>query len=916
MIYKGLMGKDEIDYLTSRFTEIKFVNLRVGMETLATEEMLSRKDISPEVYNDILNDDREGVLKLISHSQGLIAFDYDIVGRGKTVMKYLREVIQDSDKVILLNLLKKSFDTGQTLDSETVTRLNTDSHTGHGFRQISDYSYTVMQRDVGNEEDFKRQTNFRQFKKIVEDSRDYGPASIRKIIVAIFPYSSDYGFKISTFPVTTVPSISKLQKSKGINILSKGNWRMNTPNTPDTPSSAIKNDLYVLAPSIDFELDFDEKYGVSPEAFPLFRRWAKRLVKRKMERKSKSKDTLSVFSLNSNYVDKGLNKLFGLKSINTQYTLFSQGVGFDEWASKKLIQPKTIERIKLTLEDSVTIFKESTGKYKPLPRKLFNDKKYDSGKRLLADLITAKIGLAMGDRSGWTKRSSRPPSLQDSSIERYPVKKSIPNLADDLEFLVKKSNRKGYDSLTETEKVDFAKYWQNWVLLLDIFDQQGYRIFLREGSDYTGVGYLVDEIVELGIYPNKVDNLDSVFVFSIDMFIRTDTGERISSNQAPIRFQERKQFQNFIFIINYDRQEISVSKYGGQDDAKQFSINFQDFDIRVDIINLINRIISLPKNLITNLPEKPYYAGREGYTSEARVSMTPEEVATTYTYNQANKMKNHDQVLYHEEVRQDTLTGRREGFMVFRERRGGYGFFSFDPFYHDKDGHAGGKVDICITPLNNLFTALRVWASQNGWFELKNMPNDLFTNNYSSLKEVTLSYITKMCNDYLSTFKPKLYAIQNAICILSPMKDAVSPDLHWLLDNRGADMGEGEVFPIDVNAYGPMPLFTSEAEDMSIFQGIIRQAWNTFRSELKLLEDYPLTMKTEQNYLEIKRIMGRERDLEDSENLSNEIYESSNNVTRINRELLDDYKKLSNKLIKEYLKQNPPKATNLASRRT
>jgi len=909
MIYKGLMGKDEIDYLTSRFTEIKFVNLRVGMETLATEEMLSRKDISPEVYNDILNDDREGVLKLISHSQGLIVFDYDIVGGGKTVRRYLNEVIQGSDKVILLNLLKESFDTGQTVVSETVTRLNTERHAGHGFEEISDYSYTFMQNYVGDEEDFKRQTNFRQFKKIVEDSRAYGPASIRKVIVAIFPWSSDYGFKIGTFPVATVPSISKLQKSKGINILSKTSRR----STVQQSDEAIKNDLYVLAPSIDFELDFDEKYGVSPEAFPLFRRWAKRLVKRKMERKSKSKDNLLVFSLNNNYVDKGLNKLFGLKSINTQYTLFSQDIRFDEWASKKLIQPKTIERIKLSLEDSVTIFKESTGKYKPLPRRLFNDKKYDSGKRLLADLITAKIGLAMGDRSGWTKRSSRPPSSQDSSIERYPVKKSIPNLTDDLEFLVKKSNRKGYDSLTETEKVNFAKYWQNWVSLLDIFDQEEYRIFIREGSDYTGIGYLVDEIVALGIYPNKVDKLDSVFVFSIDMFIRTDTGKRISSDQAPKKYQNRKKFQNFIFIINYDRQEISVSKYGGQDDAKQFSINFQDFDIRVDIVNLINRIISSPKNLITNLPEKPYYAGREGYTSEARVSMTPEEVATTYTYTQANNMKNHDQVLYHEEVRQDTLTGRREGFMVFREKRGGYGFFSFDPFYHDKDGHSGGRVDICITPLNNLFTPLRVWASQNGWFELKNMPNDLFTNNYSSLKEVTLSYITEICNDYLSTFKPKLYAIENAICILSPQEDTVSPDLHWLLGNRGE--GEGEVFPIDVNAYQPMPLFSSETEDMSIFSGIMRQAWNTFKSKLKLLEDYPLAMKEEQDYLEMKRIMGRERDLEDSENLNNEIYESANNLTTMNREILDDYKKLSNKLIKEYLKQNPPKATNLASRR-
>ena len=55
MIYKGLMGRDEIDYLTNRFTEIKFANLRVGTETLATKEMLSEKDISSSIYESCIS---------------------------------------------------------------------------------------------------------------------------------------------------------------------------------------------------------------------------------------------------------------------------------------------------------------------------------------------------------------------------------------------------------------------------------------------------------------------------------------------------------------------------------------------------------------------------------------------------------------------------------------------------------------------------------------------------------------------------------------------------------------------------------------------------------------------------------------------------------------------------------------------
>jgi len=924
MIYKGLMGRDEIDYLTNRFTEIKFANLRVGTETLATKEMLSEKDISPEVYNNILNDNREGVLKLISHSQGLIAFDYDI-GSGKTVLTYLNEVIQGSDKVILLNLLKKSFDTKKIIDDKTTTRLNTDRRRGTMFTEISDYSYSVLETTIGDEQDFKLQINFNQFKNIVEESLAYGPASSRKVIVAIYPFNSEYGFKIHTFPVEAIPSISKLQKSKGVNILSKRNAQRYLQEQGlrlNQTSEMVKNDLYLLAPSIDFELDFDEKYGVSSEAFPLFRRWAKRLVKRKMERKNGAEDVLIVFSLNDSYVDKGLNKLFGTKPINTQYTLFSENTTFKEWASKKLMQPATIERIKSSLEDSVTIFKETTGKYKPLPKNLFQDKKYEIGKRLLAELITAKIGLAMGDRSGWTKRSSRPPSLQSSEYDRYSklqrgIKKSLPDLTSNLSFLVEKSNKKGYDSLTETEKVNFAKYWQRWVTLLNVFDQMKYRIFLR--GDGSGVRFLVDEIVSLGIYPNKVDKLDSVFVFSINMFHRNAPNERISSDQSGSKTQERKKFQNFIFIINYDRQEISVNKYGGQDDAKQFSINFQDFDIRVDIVNLINRIISLPKNLITNLPEKPYYSGREGDTPISRVSMTPEEVATTYSYSQANAMKNHEEVLYHEEVKQDTLTGRREGFMVFRERRGGYGFFSFDPFYHDKDGHGAGRVDLCITPLNNLFTPLRIWAESNGWFELKNMPNNLFGNHFNS-KEIILKYISGMCEDYLFSYKPKLYAISAAVCILSGQKDVTSPDLNWLLGNRGA--GEGEVFPIDVNAYEQMPTYSKETVDYSIFSFILNRAWNEFRQRLELLRQYPLAMPKEPDFVEIRRITGLAlteqeiREEVETENLRNLINELNENVYKSNSHLTTHYKKLSNKLIKEYLKQNPPKATNLATRRT
>jgi len=400
MIYKGLMGRDEIDYLTNRFTEIKFANLRVGTETLATKEMLSEKDISPEVYNNILNDNREGVLKLISHSQGLIAFDYDI-SSGKTVLAYLNEVIRGSDKVILLNLLKKSFDTKKIIEDKTKTRLNTDRRRGT-FTEISDYSYSVLENTIGDEQDFNTQVNFNHLVFSMTQVTD----EQQRAVVVIYKFNNDYGFKIGVLQVEIVPNISKLQKSKGINIIDKTSLPVESL-IERRFQQMIKNVIYTIEPSIDFELDFDEKYGVSPEAFPLFRRWAKRLVKRKITRKKTMGETFSVFSLNSRYVDKGLNKLFNLKSINTQYALFCEADGedadgrklfqrgFKEWASKKLMQPATIERIKSSLEDSVTIFKETTGKYKPLPRNLFQDKKYEIGKRLLGEIITAKIGLAM-----------------------------------------------------------------------------------------------------------------------------------------------------------------------------------------------------------------------------------------------------------------------------------------------------------------------------------------------------------------------------------------------------------------------------------------------------------------------------------------------------------------------------------------
>jgi len=194
------------------------------------------------------------------------------------------------------------------------------------------------------------------------------------------------------------------------------------------------------------------------------------------------------------------------------------------------------------------------------------------------------------------------------------------------------------------------------------------------------------------------------------------------------------------------------------------------------------------------------------------------------------------------------------------------------------------------------------------------MPNNLFGSHLNS-KEIILKYISGMCEDYLFSYKPKLYAISAAVCMLSGQKDVTSPDLNWLLGNRGA--GEGEVFPIDVNAYEQMPTYSKETVDYSLFSYILNTAWNELRKRIELLRQYPLAMPKEPDFVEIRRITGLALSEPIApEKLGNLISELNENVYKSNSHLTTHYKKLSNKLIKEYLKQNPPKATNLATRRT
>lgn len=894
MIYKGLMDSQEVENIFKRFDNIFLVFERSSSTyKLNTKEDLAAIDISAEVYNNIV-DEMYGAgisgftLKLISFGQGLMVTSYEISDEESSavtaldiIKDYILELKSKYENIIILNKLGQSLD-ASNIEVEAENRrggINT-GYTGNP-QAFQDFIYQKFSKDDS--------TGIGDFKRSVKLSDPQLRCDTLFISIIDYEYST-VGFRFKYDGANLINStLAKLSNYQNFSIqrISKPNSIFaDANNSNEVPADSDK--IYTLIRGIDLKIT-PESLGeyIEDEAIPTFTSWVTKLVKRKVSKTIKTAplgrydSDFHFFSIDKTKIDKKLTTDFGLPIINKELFSSYELKTFDEWKKRKVAQPLQQEKVEEVIETSMKVFQETTEKYKPLSKNFFTDDRYRPGKELLANILTTRLGNSLGDRSPYTRRASRNPQLREgpSSLgDKRDVFKSVKGLGDNLEFLVRKCNQKGYSFLSPVEKSQLAKYYEKWIDTLSLDN-----VFVGET-----VNFFARSLDEMGIYPTRLNvEVDTIFGLRVPMF-----------NQDVRR--QGKGNHTFIFIINYKKQEITTSKYGGQDDARMFTKSFQDFDIRVDIINTVNRVLSEPKNFITNLPEEDVFYNTRGDTpfNQSKLSMTPESVATVFGSDTAKRMKDHPQTLYYEKPEEDTLTGRRKGFMVYREKRGGIGFFSFDPFYHDKDGHGYSSTDICMSPVTNPFRNIGTYDLEPHLKYHQSLRDTPRLNNTGQRDpQIWLDNFTEyILEKYLSDTKPTLKSSGSAICALVEKKPdgtgsgVVSPDMHIWLGNNVIEPGQLG-FPFDAQALGRVPQLDAPKLSSSLkscLENILRTIENYYRYE------------------------------EEGSGYGNltEVYEELQGLIRSNGVFARTWDKLTTKTLSQYLYKNPPNASDMASRRT
>jgi hypothetical protein len=719
---KGLMTEAQAKLLFDKFSSIKLFHRRTsnqfpsGQDSLSLEQLLEL-DIDFEIYEEIL--ESEGTeLVLISHSQGLMVTEYRTnrndsdINVGDRMMESLLELVSSmqfskDSKCIIINNLGKSI-------SDYPYNEKVQNVFGPGVRTstrnpTSEQLYRNFESDVAQnfmvEADLL--SSLQMLGRTLQNNLQVTNASRVLRVLTVSKASNMYGI---TFKAEIYFNVGKYLKdiSNDENFSIQGNGKTTFSNK------------YKIIKTIDLNLDeFDFTPYISKEAIPLFIKWVRKTVKKRSNLNGPNiiKDAvvhkLDVSKIDSKYSTKFnqilgqqipsksfFNQLFvkfdyqgGGKSgdLNRQmneivYNFFNISVFPNSPIPPSIYRPKDN---KLALGKNIIkgleSFRDTVLKYKPLSVEFFTSDKYKEGRANFFTTIRARINIAMGTRTtlsgkqmitgGRKVEPSRPlgfPRPKEGLSEEKTLFKQMKPLPELIKNAVKMANRNGYDALDDEQKKEMAEGYANWVA--NQFDR-GYSNVKISPATPT----VIENLSKIaGILPRYMGRSENMTIFR--------TTYQVEKNIPPHLLQRR------VVIVNYESQEIYVVNIGRYDDARYFSVSFQDFDIRMDLINVIHRVARKPE--ASPVVENKNFMMNQTPQNRSLEHALPSRLNENYINNE-----NH---VYSSNVKRDKLTGNVSGYTVFREKDfKTYMVFPFDNFYHDKEGHRDDKMDVCFTPLTS-----------------------------------------------------------------------------------------------------------------------------------------------------------------------------------------------------------------------
>tara|TARA_R110001592_G_scaffold19887_10_gene81245 strand:+ start:5522 stop:8341 length:2820 start_codon:yes stop_codon:yes gene_type:complete len=694
MIYKGLMGEQEVTLLYNSFKAIyRFVSRGSSIYPL-TKEILAEVDIEPEVYNNIISakNNPNDILILNSNADTSIVTKFVIYG-AVSISDWLRDKLEEPDFTELRtnNAIFVMSDTKKpTSQSKTVTETAGDKLFYIESRSsISDISEMEL-RQIENriQGSFVSNFNLASFDNYKDEIA---------IIKSYKADSSSRGLNSNLQPVLFILlTDNRFYFNTLINIgFSKKQLRKNNDIMPGGRTNSFRlKQKFTLTENFQVP-NFNDL--VDSDAQPLLVKKVKNYINRRVEKiPTTNTDFFELFDLfyqgatiDKNFftpTNKILNGVYSRDMDKLDFPTFNNEIKELKIGSLNVANEKIEEKIGEAIANSVAAYQEIWGSYKPIQRVFFtgNQKDYMRVRELFYNVLYAYIDKALGGYiSGGGNRKYTPKLVEK-------ILKALPALDDNEKEVLRFMNRtddiddktyKKYFTIIEKFMSDRADTLTGENITINLIDRDSgmsMKRWLRK-SGFSIKGRLKDNLYLISMIGVEGSGTET-FEYLMQNF-------KLSGNVQNNRFY--RNLYQYVLEIDTVNKDLNVIRPSLVDNATQFRINFQDWDIRVELVNLINNLISKPKQLVTG-------GSRAGLSTPA----SPREKALELISDERMKQQgvvDHPLTLHYDPMRFNKVTRQTSGHLFFENTNGKLVIFPFDSFYHDMEGQSDRTIDICYT---------------------------------------------------------------------------------------------------------------------------------------------------------------------------------------------------------------------------
>lgn len=944
MIYKGIMGEQEVSLLFNTFDKIfRFASRGAQLTQINTIEQLAEVDIEAEVYNEILkykvnditdseeNRDeklKNSILVISSNSSQSIVTDF-VVFESVSIYKTLVEKLKGSDfsrliqsnAIFVVNKARQhisNINATEKLPGSKIMAIAGRSRFDSIVSSETTIEVIKSKLSSGGHVGFATDT-FESLNRPLRRWNRMKDAGLNPIM-----FIEINVFRMQTYLLIDT-GYTKNELADTFSFNSGDEWVQGVDAIRLTPNLIFRESGKIEVPDFDKLVDID--------AQPFLLKKVKGYINR---RTTKPEVNPLVFTELKTVIGGNIDKNFFKPSsriLNNMYVNLAYDSGtvreikesLDELKKVNLLSNVRIEKkLGEAIKKSIEQYQEIWGSYKPLSKKFFTDKNENMVRvrELFYNVLYAYVDRALGGYMSTSGKRKYTPKI--SQVEK--MLKEFPPITEEEKKLIQYINRS--NNPFESDKIEdqYLKFIKDFMKEKadDVYSMDNYSINFIPKDNFKDINAIFRK-TGFSLPKENVD-LYMVSVMGVESSGIDDTMRYLQFNynlggKEAIGYISRNLYQFFIFI-NIKNQDITVIRPSLVDDATQFSINFQDWDIRMDLTNLINNLISKPKDLLIGDKE------RVGLSKPANPSEKSLYFLSEPTLREKGVL-DHPLTLHHDPLRFNRVTRQKSGHLFFENTEGILVIFPFDTFYHDMEGQGERSIDVCFTSVPHIYDEMLLRLIQKNLSEqfvrwvLENkdtIVNHLYDRNTPAQLEPFINVLTLKTTPiltiqvfkgiFIKSIKERLegHIFRNspnarAACVFVPPYEQgffSAGDVGMFVGGRGAGNSQ---FPFDWRSLGGNSVSALETNfDYDIKRRIIR----LWKDKLNATVDGVINLKNQ--YLEELSVTINQRGF----NFINFVYALYNvyvslavDSSKSSQNKTKDLEELVREEIKIYLKKNP-----------